>query len=157
MSQTKPGSKTGARKKRLSLALFYCQNVPESDELQRQALEQEYGGSVRLFPIPCSGRLEPLHLLTALEEFADAAYFIACPEGTCRYFEGNGRARKRLERSRDAIAQIGLERERLGMVMNSGENPRGLGVIVGEIMEQVSGMAPSPVFMKRRLLKERAS
>lgn len=150
-------SRTGTRKKCPILALFYCQNVPESGEIERQALEKDYGASVRLFPIPCSGRLDSIHLLRALEEFADAAYLIACPEGACRYFEGNGRARKRLERTADMIAMIGLERERLGMVMNSKENPRGLGAIASEIMERVSGLAPSPVFKEKKRWKEKAS
>jgi hypothetical protein len=69
-----------------TLALFYCQNTPKSNEEDRQSLEERYGNSLRLFPIPCSGRLEPLHLLKALEEFADAAFVITCPE----YWPGRG-------------------------------------------------------------------
>jgi coenzyme F420-reducing hydrogenase delta subunit len=83
-----------------------------------------------------------------LEEFADAAYVITCPQGACRYFEGNVRAQKRLERTRDAIEQIGLERERLGMVMNTKESPRGLGAIAEEILDTIGRLAPSPVFTK---------
>jgi F420-non-reducing hydrogenase iron-sulfur subunit len=147
---------TKKKKLTLTLALFYCQNVPESSEPERQALEEEYGSALRLFPIPCSGRLDPIHLLKALEEFADAAYVIGCPEGECRYFEGNARARKRVERTRDAIAQIGLERERLGMVMNTKDSPKGLRVMAGELLNRVSGFAPSPVLKKRKAQKEKA-
>jgi len=32
--------------------------------------------------------------LKALEKFADAAFIITCPEGACRYFEGNHRANR---------------------------------------------------------------
>jgi F420-non-reducing hydrogenase iron-sulfur subunit len=148
MKQAKSKNLPGPGKKNLTLALFYCQNVPESGEAERQALEGKYGSSLRLFPIPCSGRLDPIHLLRALEEFADAAYVITCPEGACRYFEGNVRAQKRLDRTKDTIAQIGLEQERLGMVMNTKENPRGLGTIADEILDRISGLAPSPVFAK---------
>ena len=45
------------------LALFYCQNTPQSSERERQSLEEKYGKSLRLFPIPCGGRLEPLHAM----------------------------------------------------------------------------------------------
>ena len=99
------------------LALFYCQNTPDSSEKERQALEAKYGASLRLFPIPCSGRLDPLHLLRALEEFADTAYLITCPEGACRYFEGNRRAKKRVERTQQIIGGIGLEKERVGLIV----------------------------------------
>jgi F420-non-reducing hydrogenase iron-sulfur subunit len=147
-AKEKPPSGRGGGKKGLTLALFYCQNIPESGEGERQALEAKYDASLRLFPIPCSGRLDPIHLLKALEEFADAAYVITCPEGACRYFEGNVRAQKRLERTRDAIEQIGLERERLGMIMNAKQSPRGLGTIAEEILKTTSRLAPSPVFAK---------
>lgn len=134
-----------AREGKRSLALFYCQNTPESDDAKRQALEKRYGSRLRLFPIPCSGRLDPLHLLRALEEFADAAYVIACPEGACRYFEGNLRAIKRVERTAETIAQIGLEKERVGIVSNSKENPKPLATLAEEIMARTGGLRPSPV------------
>ena len=131
-----------------TLALFYCRNVPESDEQDRQFLEKKYGQRIRLFPLPCSGRLEPVHLLRALEEFADAAYLVACPEGACRYFEGNRRAKKRLARTQEIIAGIGLEKERVGIIIGSKANPRSLGSLAGEILEKASQMPLSPVFNK---------
>ena len=131
---------------RPTVALFYCQNVPESNEQYRQLLEKKYGHRIRLFPIPCSGRLEPVHLLRALEEFADIAYLITCPEGACRYFEGNQRAKKRVERTQEIIAGIGLEKERVGIVIGSAENPRSLADLAEEILEKASEIKPSPVF-----------
>ena len=130
---------------RRTLALFYCQNTPESGETVRQALEKEYASRLRLFPIPCSGRLNPLHLLKALEAFADAAYVIACPEGACRYFEGNHRARKRVDWTAQTIAQIGLEKDRVGIVANSKETPKTLAKLAEEIMNRTGELRPSPV------------
>ena len=134
--------------KRLTLALFYCQNVPGSDEQERQRLEETYGTCLRLFPIPCSGRLESVHLLRALEEFADAAYVVTCPKGSCRYFEGNAWAGKRVERAKDLIARIGLEPERLGIRIGSGNGSHSLAQWSEEIFKDISGLDPSPVFKK---------
>jgi F420-non-reducing hydrogenase iron-sulfur subunit len=131
-----------------TLALFYCQNVPGSSERDRQALEKKYGKCLRLFPIPCSGRLEPVHLLRALEEFADMAYVITCPEGACRYFEGNRRAKSRVERTKVIIAGIGLETERVGIVVGEKEAPKALGEIVEELFEGTSQLGPSPVLQQ---------
>ncbi|MBU1902451.1 MAG: hydrogenase iron-sulfur subunit [Proteobacteria bacterium] len=132
-----------------SLALFYCQNVPESGEKERQALEKKYGGLIHLFPLPCSGRLDSVHLLTALEDLADAAYLITCPDGTCTYFEGNLRAGKRVERTREIIQGIGLEGERVGIVIGSKENPEPLAALALKIMEKVSRLKPSPALKRR--------
>ncbi|MBW2063558.1 MAG: hydrogenase iron-sulfur subunit [Deltaproteobacteria bacterium] len=135
-------------KERPFLALFYCQNIPESGEEQRQSLEKIYGDSLRLFPMPCSGRVEPLHFLKALEEFADAAYVVTCPEGECRYFEGNLRARKRVERAGDIIAGIGLERERIGILTLTPGSRETLSGVTRDIMGKIGNLAPSPVFRK---------
>jgi len=130
------------------LALFYCQNTPGSTEKERQALEEKYGTSLRLFPIPCSGRLDLLHLLRALEEFADNAYLITCPEGACRYFEGNRRAKKRVERTQQIIGGIGLEKERVGLIVRSKEDRRPLAKLAEEIVDLISKLGPSPVHKK---------
>ena len=127
------------------LALFYCQQVPGSSKQERLAIEKVYGKNIRLFPIPCSGRLEPIHLLKALEEFADMAYVITCPEGECRYFEGNSRAKKRLERTRTIITDIGLEADRVGIIIGSKDNPKTLGKMAEEILDSTHKLGPSPV------------
>ena len=132
----------------LTLALFYCQNVPQSEEGDRQALEEEFGRSIRLFPIPCSGRLDPVHLLKALERFADAAFIITCPEGACRYFEGNHRAKKRVERTKKILSDIGLEPERVGILMGSKETPKTLTELAKEIFKKISQMGPSPALKR---------
>ena len=129
----------------MTLALFYCQNVPESSEKERQDLELKYGRSLRLFPIPCSGRLEPLHLLRALEDFADAAYVVTCPEGFCRYFEGNRRAVKRVERTKSILRSIGLEGDLVGLVMGIKGEQKSLSMHVEELMARIDRMAPSTI------------
>ncbi len=133
----------------LTLALFYCQNVPGSGEGERKILEKKYGRAIRLFPLPCSGRLDAVHLLRALEEFADAAYVVACPKGSCRYFEGNSRAGKRVEKTRELIEQIGLEGNRIGLVYGSKENPETLSYQLEKIIEDLSELGPSPVLKNR--------
>jgi len=137
---------TDSRKR--TLALFYCRNVPESSETHRQAIEKAHSEQIRLFPLPCSGRLEPVHLLRALEEMADAAYLITCPEGACRYFEGNLRAKRRVERTREMILSIGLEPERVGIVIGSKEVPKTLAQHAAEIFDKISQMGPSPALKR---------
>ena len=137
-----------------NLAIFYCQNIPESDEHNKQALEKRHGKSIRLFPIPCSGRLDYIHLLKALEEFADAAYVITCPEGGCRYFEGNKRAAKRVTRARSIIEGIGLEKERLDIVIGSREDRKTLSRLCEELIERASLLSLSPVHKNRFYRKD---
>jgi coenzyme F420-reducing hydrogenase delta subunit len=87
--------------------------------VNRRSLEKELGPQIRFFPLPCSGRIDPLHLLRSLESGADMVYLVTCPEGSCRYREGNLRARKRLEYARGLIEEIGLEGARLEMIAST--------------------------------------
>jgi F420-non-reducing hydrogenase iron-sulfur subunit len=146
-----------AEEKKPILALFYCQRTPESNESIRQELEEKYKGSVRLFPLPCSGRFESLHILRALEEFADAAYVITCPEGACRYFEGNKRAVKRVEMTRNILEVIGLEKERAGIVANNVKDIKTLSVLAEEIEAQTEQLGLSPVHAKGSTSATRAA
>ena len=127
------------------LALFYCKNTPESDESIRQILEEKFKGAVRLFPLPCSGRLDPLHLLKALEGYADAAYVLTCPENACRYHEGNSRAIKRVKKTQEILDLIGLEKERAGVVVNDSSKMKTLTLLADEIKSLADSLGPSPV------------
>ena len=142
---------------RPTVALFYCQNIPQSSEDHRRVLEKKYGQSMRLFPIPCSGRLEPIHLLRALEEFADAAYVVTCPERACRYLEGNRRAMKRVQRTQDIISSIGLEKERVGIIIESSEAPEPMGHLAERLLERALKLALSPVLKGAMTTKEHPS
>ncbi len=128
-----------------TVALFYCQNTPGSGEYERHSLEKRFGGSLRLYPLPCGGRLDARQLLKALEEFADAAFVITCPTGECRYFEGNLRTGKRVQHVRNIIESIGLKADRVELVMNSKENPKPLAVLAEGIMADVARLGHSPV------------
>lgn len=130
-----------------TLAIFYCQNVPESGEGVRQSLEKRYGESIRLFPMPCSGRIDAVHLLRALEEFADAVYVITCPEGSCRYLEGNKRVKRRIERAKAIIESIGLEKERLNLITPSRENKVSLASVAEEALKDSMVLSPSPALI----------
>jgi len=133
-----------------TLAIFFCQNVPACGLEERKSLEKRYGKGLRLFPLPCSGRLDPVHLLRALEEFADGAFVIACAEGACRHFEGNRRAVKRVERTRAILQSIGLEGDRVDILVQSKENPMTLAHWVEVLSRRVVAMRPSPVHDKGR-------
>ena len=139
------------------LTLFYCKNIPDSSESVRQKLEDKYKGNIRLFPLPCSGRLDSLHLLKALEEYADVAYVLTCPENACRYFEGNSRAVKRVKKTQEILEVIGLEKERVGIVINESSDMKTLTVLTEEVKSRTDILGPSPVHDRSRQKMKKAS
>jgi F420-non-reducing hydrogenase iron-sulfur subunit len=100
-------------------AVFFCQQLDPDQDVNRRALERELGKRIRFFPLPCSGRIDALHLMRALESGADKVYVVTCPEGACHYREGNLRARKRVAYAQGLIEEIGLDRDRLELIVTS--------------------------------------
>ena len=136
-----------------NLALFCCQSICESSEADRKFLEEKCGDSLRLHVIPCSGRVEPFDLLQALEKFADAAYVIACTNTGCRYFKENRRAHKQVQRAQWIIRSIGLDQERIGIIVKSKKDTRSLAKIAEEVLDSICKLGPSPVHQEPGLEK----
>jgi coenzyme F420-reducing hydrogenase delta subunit len=129
----------------LNLTIFFCQQLDPDQDVNRRALEKEIGERIRFFPLPCSGRIDSLHLMRALESGADKVYLVTCPEGTCRYREGNLRAQKRIVFTQELIEEIGLERERLELIITSAENPANIDKMARELLDREATVGPSPV------------
>src|SRR3989304_10201430 len=129
----------------LNITIFFCQQLDTDQDSNRRALEKELGNRIRFFPLPCSGRIDPLHLMCALESGADKVYLVTCPEGTCRYREGNLRAQKRIAFTQELIEAIGLERERLELIITSEGNPANIDKMVRELLDREASVGPSLV------------
>jgi len=105
----------------------------------------QYPGSVRILRLPCTGKIEVNHLLAALERGADGVIVAGCLEGGCHFQEGNLRARRRVERAKRIIEEIGLEPERIEMFnLSSADGPR-FAEIVTEMNERIARIGPSPL------------
>jgi nicotinamide mononucleotide adenylyltransferase len=63
--------------------------------------------------VPCTGRLQPEHLLRAIEAGADLVCVIACEENNCHFLEGSIRARRRGEYVRHLLEEIQVGGERI--------------------------------------------
>ena len=105
----------------------------------------QYPYTVRILRLPCTGKVEINHLLAAFEHGADGVMVAGCLEGGCHFLEGNLRARRRVERAKQILAEIGLEPERLEMFnLSSAEGGR-FAEIVGEMSDRLGRLGASPV------------
>jgi coenzyme F420-reducing hydrogenase delta subunit len=110
-------------------AIFFCRQIDPDENTNRRALEKQLGRAIRFFPLPCSGRIEALHFLMAVETGAEKVYLVTCPEGSCRYSQGNARAGKRLEYARGLLREIGLSAECLEITRAPGSLPLSIDTI----------------------------
>ena len=109
------------------------------------SMRLQYPDNVRVLRLPCTGKVEVDHILAAFVRGVDGVMVAGCLEGGCHFIEGNLRARKRVERAKQILGEIGLEPERLEMYnLSSAEGAR-FAEIVTEMSERLDKLDPSPL------------
>jgi F420-non-reducing hydrogenase iron-sulfur subunit len=104
-----------------------------------------YPGSIRVVRVPCTGKVDVLHMLRAFEKGADGVYVVGCLEGDCRFENGNLRARKRVEQAKEILDAIGIGGDRVRMYnLSSGEGTKFAEFAV-EMTERIKELGPNPL------------
>jgi F420-non-reducing hydrogenase iron-sulfur subunit len=105
----------------------------------------QYPANVRILRVPCSGKVDPLHIMQAFENGVDGVLVAGCLEGGCHFQEGNLRARRRVTHISQVLNEIGIEPERLRMVNLSSAMGQAFANTISEFTEQIRKLGPSPV------------
>jgi F420-non-reducing hydrogenase iron-sulfur subunit len=104
-----------------------------------------YPDTIRIIRVPCTGKVDVLHILRAFEKGADGVYVVGCLEGECRFENGNLRARRRVEQARTILDAIGVGGDRVRMFnLSSGEGTRFAEYAV-EMTEKIRELGPNPI------------
>jgi coenzyme F420-reducing hydrogenase delta subunit len=91
----------------INISLFYCSNSLSSEDIHYCASKIE-GIQLNTVSLPCSGRINLLYLLKAIETGSDGAILLTCKIGECKYLQGNLRAQKRVEAVDDLLDEAGF-------------------------------------------------
>jgi coenzyme F420-reducing hydrogenase delta subunit len=97
---------------------------------------------VRIIRLPCTGKVDTIHLLKALEDGADGVFVAGCLEGQCHYLEGNLRAKKRVAYAKRLLAEAGIAPERIDMFNLSSAMGGRFAEIVEEMTERITKLGP---------------
>ena len=109
------------------------------------SMRLEYPDNVRVLRLPCTGKIEVNYMLAAFERGVDAIIVAGCLEGGCHFLEGNLRARRRVERTKQLLEEIGIEPERVEMFnLSSADGPR-FAEIVTEMRGRLDKLGLSPL------------
>lgn len=103
----------------------------------------QYPANIRIIRTPCTGRLEVDFFLKAFERGADGVIVAGCEEGSCHFKEGNLIAKRRVNSTRNLLAEIGLDKERLRMVNIGAADARKFANTIKEMVETVRKLGPA--------------
>ena len=89
------------------ITVFHCINTfLDGDNLP---LAESQNFSIKSLKLPCSSMIKDVYLLRAFEAGADAVLVFVCPQGQCRYVEGNIRAGKRVQFVKKLLDEIEID------------------------------------------------
>lgn len=109
------------------------------------SMRLQYPTNIRMIKLPCTGKLEVIHLLRAIEAGADGVYTAGCLEGECHYLKGNLWARRRVDHVKSLLEEIGVEPERVEMYNMSSAMGAEFARVATEFTDRIKQLGPNPV------------
>lgn len=107
----------------------------------------QYPSNIRTIRIPCTGRLNPLLVIKALNKGADGILVSGCHPGDCHYIDGNYYARRRFIMLKELLEFSGVEPERLNFTWCSAAEGRRFAEIVRKVVDRVESVGPWQGFL----------
>ncbi|MFC1857205.1 hydrogenase iron-sulfur subunit [Thermodesulfobacteriota bacterium] len=104
-----------------------------------------YPANVKIVRVPCTGKVDAIHIMKALEKGADGVYVAGCLEGDCHFNNGNTLAERRIKRVQHMLEEIGIEPERIEMITMSAGMGRRFARTASEFTEKIRKLGPNPV------------
>jgi len=111
----------------------------------------QYPPNVRIVRVPCSGRINPLFLVSALQNGADGVLVSGCHPGDCHYLSGNLVARRKFALAKNLLEYVGVEPGRVQFSWVSASEGGRFAALIAQVTEDVRKLGP-----QKRLVKELA-
>lgn len=110
----------------------------------------EYPHNIRIIRVPCSGRIDPMFILRALQNGLDGVLVSGCHPGDCHYQSGNFHARRKFAVTKKLLEYVGIEPERVQFSwVAASEGPK-MARVIKEFVEGVRKVGPNRLFKDER-------
>jgi coenzyme F420-reducing hydrogenase delta subunit len=127
------------------IVAFCCHYCAYTAADMAGSMRLSYPANVNIVRVPCSGKVDTIHMMKGLEKGADGVLVAGCLEGDCHFKSGNAKAARRVAFVRQLLEEIGIEPQRLAMVtMSAGMGTR-FAQIASEFTETIRKLGPNPV------------
>jgi F420-non-reducing hydrogenase iron-sulfur subunit len=110
-----------------------------------------YLPNIKIIRVMCSGRVNPLFLVNALQQGADGVLISGCHPGDCHYLEGNYFARRRFMLMRKLLEHVGVDPGRVNMSWVSASEGAKFKEVIDETVAMAKEAGPMDQFRRRQL------
>ncbi len=109
----------------------------------------QYPASVRVIRVPCSGRVNPMYIVKALQLGCDGVLVSGCHPGDCHYISGNLVARRKFALLKSFLEYLGVEPGRVQFSWVSASEGGRFADLVKKVSDDIRRLGPA-----RQLRKE---
>jgi coenzyme F420-reducing hydrogenase delta subunit len=99
--------------------------------------------NIKLIQVPCTGRIETLHLLKPFEEGADGVYVAGCQADSCQYISGITKAAKRVAQVKGILEGLSIEPERIDVFHLSAGKGQEFVEVADRMVNTIKELGPS--------------
>ena len=110
----------------------------------------QYPPNIRVVRVPCSGRVNPIFILKALQNGFDGVLVSGCHPGDCHYISGNYVARRKFAVLKTLLDFIGLEPGRVRFSWVSAGEGEKFADVVTKVTEDIRKLGPAEKLVKAR-------
>lgn len=108
----------------------------------------QYGPNIRIIRVPCSGRVNPLYIVKALQNGADGVLISGCHPGDCHYISGNLVARRKFALLKRYLTYLGIEPERVQFSWVSASEGNRFAALINQVIDDVKRVGPTKKLVK---------
>ena len=105
----------------------------------------QYPSNIRVIRVPCSGRINPIYIIKALLEGADAVLVSGCHPGDCHYLTGNYYARRRFNVMKKLFATVGIDSDRVHFTWVSASEGNRFAQVIQEVTDMAARCGPNNI------------
>lgn len=127
------------------IVAFCCHYCAYTAADMAGSMRMSYPPNVKIIRVPCTGKVDVIHLMRALQLGADGVYVAGCLDGDCHFKNGNVKALKRVTHVKKLLKEVGIEAERVEMFnMSAGMGER-FSQVAEAFTEKIREIGPNPV------------
>ena len=109
----------------------------------------QYPPNVRIIRVPCSGRMNPLYIIRALQHGVDGVLVSGCHPGDCHYITGNYHARRKFAMINSLLQYVGIEKGRVHFSWVSASEGGKFAEVIKQVTNDVKKLGPAKKMVKK--------
>jgi F420-non-reducing hydrogenase iron-sulfur subunit len=109
----------------------------------------QYSPNVKIIRVMCSGRVNPVFILNALQNGIDGVLIGGCHPGECHYETGNYLARRRITILKKLLEYIGIDPRRVQLTWVSASEGNKFADVINEYTAEIKKIGPIKKIVRR--------